>query len=321
MTIKKLIRYKSLVLIAALINSQLACATAQTPPDQIVKLSERQNFSAFDQVGNANWSAKGDIISADKGSGFLVTKDSFSDFYLKLEFFAQSATNSGVFFRCDSSSDISDQKCYEANIFDTRPDQIYRTGAITGHSSPTAIINSEDGKWHTYEIRAVGDRMQLFLDGKETVFLRNKKHSAGPIALQLAQGAIKFRNIRLARIEPGSVSTKTPIDGVWELKSFNSVDPEGKVTPWCEGSFGAIIYVDGYMSVAINCLSDSKKMLHYSGPFHLEGNSVIHRARNYSDASLNQIFRRAVQMPDSEHLELSGPLSDGGRAVIVWERR
>lgn len=320
MSLKNLTLIRVLFILAAIGGSQIACATAQVSHGETIELFAGSDLAAFNQVGNGNWKVESGEIVATTGNGFLVTKESFSDFHLKLEFFSDIGTNSGVFVRCALISQIDDQKCYEANIFDTRPDQTYRTGAIAGYASPKAILNTEDGRWHTYEVRALGDRLQVFLDGKETVFLRDTTHSAGTIALQIAKGGIKFRNVRLTKMDSRS-SLESSIDGVWELKSFNLIDPSGKTTPWCEGSYGVIIYTEGYMSVAINCLSDSKKVLHYSGPFQLEGNMVVHSVRNYSDSSLNQVFRREVKLPDAERLELSGPLSNGGKAVISWERR
>src|SRR6478609_5511165 len=85
----------------------------------------------FDRVGDANWRAEGGAIVADRGkSGFLVTKNSYKDFEVRAEFWAESDTNSGVFVRCDNRQQITAKNCYEVNIWDARPEPKYGTGAI-----------------------------------------------------------------------------------------------------------------------------------------------------------------------------------------------
>ena len=114
---------------------------------------------------------------------------------------------------------------------------------------------------------------------------------------------------------------RSEIDGVWELTEFTLTDNTGKTQRWCEGAYGTIIYTQGYMSVSLNCVGDPKKILLYSGPFSLNGSTVTHAVRNFSDPALKQVFQRSVAMPSENHLILAGPLLNGGRAVVYWTRR
>lgn len=277
------------------------------------------DFTRLNSVGTANWSHIDGQVQASSGSGFLVTADSYENFVLKLEFKAGSGTNSGIFFRCQSTTEINDRNCYEVNIFDTRPDQTYRTGAITGHASPKVKIDSEDGKWHSYEVHVQGERIRVILDGRETVLLRSTQHLAGPIALQFAQGQIAFRNLEITITE--TKPKRSAIEGVWELTSFTMTDAEGRISEWCPGSYGIIIYTEDYMSTAVNCSSDPKKLLLYSGPFIISGRTVTHDARNFSDPSLNKLFSRSIVMNNKNHLRLSGLLPNGSTATVEWKRR
>lgn len=185
------------VVFTTLILVGLMTGAALAAKPKSIDLLKGAKLTAFEEVGDANWSMEKDAVVADAGKGFLVTKKPYTDFHLKLEFFAGAGTNSGVFFRCADATTINDQICYEANIFDTRPDPTYRTGAITTIAAPKVTLNTEDGSWHTYEIQAVGSEIKLILDGQETVATKDAKHATGRIALQLAGGAIKFRNIKL----------------------------------------------------------------------------------------------------------------------------
>jgi Domain of Unknown Function (DUF1080) len=100
----------------------------------------------FDRVGDANWRAEDGAIAADKGKGgHLVTKNSYKDFQLRVEFWADHTTNSGVYMRCADPKVITDKSCYEANIYDQRADQTYATGGIV-HFAAVAKPMKAGGK-------------------------------------------------------------------------------------------------------------------------------------------------------------------------------
>jgi hypothetical protein len=49
---------------------------------------------------------------------------------LRVQFWAADNANSGIYMRCAEPDNLNDKSCYEANIFDQRPDQTYATGGI-----------------------------------------------------------------------------------------------------------------------------------------------------------------------------------------------
>ena len=104
--------------------------------------------------------------------------------------------NSGIFIRCADPQSVRDDNSYEVNIFDTRPDQTYRTGGIVHFAAPASVINTA-GRWNTYEIRAEGPRLTVRLNGTLTVDTEDTQYASGPIALQYGAGVVKFRNVRV----------------------------------------------------------------------------------------------------------------------------
>src|SRR5215470_4577498 len=89
--------------------------------------------------------------------GYLVSKKSYQDFEIRAEFYAEADTNSGIYFRCSDPQKISSELCYEANIWDIRPEPKYGTGAIVNVAAvPVPIVNKAGGKWNTYEVIAKG---------------------------------------------------------------------------------------------------------------------------------------------------------------------
>jgi Domain of Unknown Function (DUF1080) len=153
----------------------------------------------FNRVGDANWVAADGVIQASSGGkdpGYLVTKNSYKDFMIRAEFWSSDDANSGIFLRCQEPGKITDENCYEANIFDQRPDPTYGTGAIVKVAKVSPMPKA-GGKWNTYEITAKGNRLVLVLNGEKTVDVEDSKLASGPIALQWGRGTIKFRKVEI----------------------------------------------------------------------------------------------------------------------------
>ena len=154
----------------------------------------------FDRVGQADWTAVDGAIQATRGGStpaYLVTRTSWADFELRGEFWASDDANSGFFVRCKDPKNIGDETCYEANIFDQRPDPTFATGAIVKVAAVRQPPPRAGGKWNTMTVRMQGDRLQVVLNGETTVDVRDAKLASGPIALQWGRGTIKFRKVEV----------------------------------------------------------------------------------------------------------------------------
>ena len=164
----------------------------------------------FNPIGDANWHAEGGAIVADKGkAGFLVTKNSYGNFELRAEFYAETDTNSGIFIRCANPQKIGADSCYEVNIWDIRPEPKYGTGAIVDVAAVAVpIANKAGGHWNTYEITANGSQLSVKLNGVQTASVQDGKHASGPFALQMGPGVkgvqggpIKWRKVEIRPLE------------------------------------------------------------------------------------------------------------------------
>jgi len=153
----------------------------------------------WNRVGTANWAAVDGAIQADKsekGSGFLVSKNSYKDFQIRAEFWVSHDANSGIYMRCADPGKITDKSCYEANIFDQRKDPTYGTGAIM-HITKVSPMPKAGGKWNTYEITARGPHLVVVLNGTRTAEAKDTQFASGPIALQYGAGVVKFRKVQI----------------------------------------------------------------------------------------------------------------------------
>lgn len=185
----------SVITIALFVVAFVAALSAQTGKGWVT-LFDGKNLDNFNQVGTANWKIADGAVEANMGTGFLVTKQPYGDFDLRLEFWVDDNHNSGVFLRCQDAQKIADTSCYEANIYDKRPDPSYRTGGIVHTAKPMSMINAA-GRWNTYEISAHGPHLTVTLNGTKTVDVEDKKYARGPIALQYGAGVVKFRNVQI----------------------------------------------------------------------------------------------------------------------------
>ena len=185
------------------------CVTQPPGPGWVALIYDGKGLENWNQIGDANWRSEGGAIVADKGKGgFLVSKNSYKDFLLYAEFFAESDTNSGIFLRAADHQKIGADTSYEVNIWDIRPDPTYATGGIVNIASvPVPIVFKAGGQWNTFEIFAKGPQMTVKLNGVVTVSVQHGKFASGPFALQYglgvkgAQGgAIKWRNVQIKPI-------------------------------------------------------------------------------------------------------------------------
>jgi hypothetical protein len=179
----------------------VGCATQ--PSGDWITLFDGKSLANWDIVGDANWRLEDGSVVADKktgkNNGYLVSKKNYSNFQLRVEFWASHDANSGIFMRCKDPKKITDMLCYEANIFDTRPDPVFGTGAIVNFAIVSPMPKA-GGKWNTYEITAKGTRVTVVLNGVQTVDLQNKKLKSGPIALQYGKGVVKFRKVEIREL-------------------------------------------------------------------------------------------------------------------------
>ena len=166
--------------------------------------SNPKTLDNWNRIGDANWKAEDGAILADKGKGgYLVSKNSYQDFQIRAEFWADHTTNSGIFLRVSDPQKITATNAYEVNIYDQRPEPEYGTGAIINFAKVSPMPKA-GGKWNTYEITAKGSQLIVVLNGVQTVNIQNSQMAQGPFALQYGSGpkdapggVIKWRKVQI----------------------------------------------------------------------------------------------------------------------------
>lgn len=162
-----------------------------------IALFDGSHLNNWEPIGNANWRLVNGIAQADLGNGYLVSKQDYADFDLRAEFWVDATANSGIFIRCTDPKRITGMNAYEVNIYDTRPDPTYGTGAIVNVAKVSPMPKAGN-QWNVYEITAKGPRFTVTLNGIRTVDgAQDTKFAKGRIGLQYGQGIVKFRKVEV----------------------------------------------------------------------------------------------------------------------------
>ena len=174
-----------------------------------ITLFDGKSMDNLNKIGDANWRVEDGMIVADKGNGFLITKNEYTDYEIRAEFWVEPDSNSGVFIRCTDPNKVGADNCYEVNIWDARPDPSYGTGAIVNVAKVDPMPHAA-GKWNTFDITAKGPTFTVVLNGQKTVDdAKDSKLPSGRVALQHGlgvkdangvpndKGIVKFRKVEI----------------------------------------------------------------------------------------------------------------------------
>jgi hypothetical protein len=183
-----------ILLIALLVNG---CAS-QARQGGWITLFDGSTFEGWNRTGGSNWHLADGAAIADKGNkapSYLVSRESYADFELRVEFWVDAEANSGVFLRCSDPAKVGVATAYEVQIADGRTDG-NGTAAITDLAKVSPPRRAA-GRWNTFEITARGPQLTVMHDGVVTAQARNDKYARGPIALQHVAGIVKFRRVEI----------------------------------------------------------------------------------------------------------------------------
>jgi hypothetical protein len=168
-----------------------------------------RGFEGWDRIGDANWRVEDGMLVADRGNGFLVSREAYGDFQLRIEVWVDASTNSGIYIRATDPATVTTANAYEVNIWDERPEQRFGTGALVDIAAVEPMPKA-GGRWNEFDITARGDTFSVIMNGQKTVDgARDAKFRSGRIALQHGagvrdsqgvpndRGVVRFRKVEI----------------------------------------------------------------------------------------------------------------------------
>jgi hypothetical protein len=153
----------------------------------------------------------GGSLQGNKQNEFLVTKKSYKDFVLKLEYKlvgTEGFINSGVQIRSRrTEKPPNEMKGYQADIGKGYSGSLYdesrRNKTLIKPDDEVIKKAEKPGDWNLYEIRCEGPRVVLKINGTQTIDYTEEDKTLeqeGQIGLQIHGGAkseVSFRNITI----------------------------------------------------------------------------------------------------------------------------
>lgn len=205
-----------------------------------INLFDGESLFGWKATTKADWKVDSGAITVGGGEpGLLCTTSQWADYELKLDFKAEPGTNSGIFMRTSPKPKNTASDCYELNI--APADNPFPTGSIVSRKkSEQAGKDGDrlDKRWHTYHVRAEGGRWKVKLDGADVLdYTDNRPLGRGFIGLQLNQGKVAFKNIKLRPLATKSMFNGKDLSG-WQVnnagdtgkkKTRFSVTPKGEI--------------------------------------------------------------------------------------------
>lgn len=179
----------------------------------------------------AEWTIEdGTFTLTKKGGGYIVTKEQYENFELRLDWKISEAGNSGVFFH------VSEDTVYK-NVYETGPEcQIldderhpdavkgklgtHKAGANYDLQAPLVAAVKPAGEWSSFVLKVLNGHVQHWLNGKKVqdyqigsaewkeLVAKSKfatmpgygKYTTGHISLQDHGNRVWFRNIKIKRL-------------------------------------------------------------------------------------------------------------------------
>lgn len=206
----------SLLLIDLSVLCLLSCGRSDT-----FTLFDGQTFNGWEGDTSRTWKiVQGEIRGGSLSdtvphNNFLCTTASYENFVLKLKFKLEGSEgfiNAGVQFRSKRSSDPAyEMSGYQADLgnkyYGALYDESRRDVVLQGPDSITISKIVKLNDWNDYEIRAENRRIQIFMNGHQTVDYTEPDSDIsqqGVIGLQIHGGGkalVSYKDITLAKIE------------------------------------------------------------------------------------------------------------------------
>jgi hypothetical protein len=165
----------------------------------------------------AIWSVEaGELVGKSKGlehNAFLISDLVVEDFHLTLDILlVRNEGNSGIQFRSQPTNE--GVKGYQADVGPGWWGKLYEEegrGLLWDKAHEDHVLS---GDWNRYEIRAVGNKLQTWINGKPCVDIEDAAGAKrGIIAFQVHSGGpteVRFKNIDLKVLTSSSDKPKTP---------------------------------------------------------------------------------------------------------------
>mgnify|MGYP001818024973 CR=1 FL=1 len=197
---------------SALITLTLLLCLQTSLQAQSESLFNGKDLTGWTIYGTELWYVEDGLLVCESGAdeeyGYLATDKEYKDFELTVEFKQGADGNSGVFFRCSIEgtritgwqAEVAPPGSNTGGVYES-----YGRGWLI-KPDPELDKHLKFGEWNTMRVKAVGDKVETFLNGQPMITLEDEKigEATGKIALQIHSGGgikVLWRNLNIRVIE------------------------------------------------------------------------------------------------------------------------
>lgn len=202
-----------------LLASLTALSFVQAEP---VPLFDGKTFTGWEGDTGTVWRIEdgafvaGSLETKQEKNNFLATEKKYGDFELTLKWKLEGTegfVNGGVQFRTVRIPDHHEVSGYQADLGKGYDGALYdesRRKKMLAQPSPEVLAKAQKplGEWNDYRIRAEGNRIQIWLNGVQTVDYTEAEPGidlTGIIAVQIhgnATSIVRYKDIMIEELRP-----------------------------------------------------------------------------------------------------------------------
>ena len=171
--------------------AEAAVAASPKGGPGFVPIFNNRDLTGWKATGGAKWTVKDGTIIGTQGDnnahGDLLTELTYKDFLLTVTYRVQWPCNSGIWFRYQSAA-----KAYQADILEYKKPEcysgtLYCPGKMFLSMNTDKTLVDREG-WNTMSVRAEGDHIQIWLNGRQVADVRDDTSDSGRIGFQVHAG-------------------------------------------------------------------------------------------------------------------------------------
>jgi len=183
------------IAILVMLTLQAGCEKVATDDTQaragFLRIFNGKDLTGWEPSGGAKWVVEDGAIVGTQGDNYahgdLFTKETYTDFLLTATYRVEWPCNTGIWFRYQSPS-----KAYQADILEYKNPECY-SGSLYCPGKMFIAMNTDktlvdrDG-WNTMKVRAEGDHLQIWLNGRQVADVHDDLTDSGKIGFQVHAG-------------------------------------------------------------------------------------------------------------------------------------
>lgn len=176
----------------------LSALGAASAGDGFQSLFDGKSLAGWHVMNGGKFTASDGVIQLRGGRGWLRSDKEYADFVLRLDVrWLKARQDSGIFLRASKEGKNWPDRRYEVQCENSpRVAMLFGAKSKLDKEKAARALKAVN-EWNTFEIRCVGRRCEVKLNGELVCTSDDLKRPRGYIGLQGEGGHLDFRNVRI----------------------------------------------------------------------------------------------------------------------------